>query len=115
MADDKKYYSRPVVLLTRSRTASMAENFCVGFQIMHRGKIIGGPTMGSSGTPLFFSLPGGGSAQVVTTKNMYPDGKELIGYGVQPDMEVYPTIEDFRMGRDRVLEKALEYLNNQIK
>ena len=115
MADDKKYYSKPVVLLTRSRTASMAENFCQGFQIMNRGKIIGGPTAGSSGTPLFFSLPGGGSAQVVTTKNMYPDGKELLCYGVQPDMEVYPTIEDFRMGRDRVLDKALEYFNKNIK
>ncbi|MBW1679532.1 MAG: hypothetical protein JRJ08_05245 [Deltaproteobacteria bacterium] len=115
MADERNYYSKPVVLLTRARTASMAENFCVGFQIMNRGKIIGGPTMGSSGTPLRFSLPGGGTGQVVTTRSSYPDEKEFIGVGVQPDIEVYPTIEDFRMGRDRVLERAVEYLNKNIK
>ena len=115
MADERKYYSKPVVLLTRARTASMAENFCVGFKIMNRGKIIGGPTMGSSGTPLFFSLPGGGTGKVVTTRSSYPDGKEFIGVGVQPDIEVYPMIEDFRTGRDRVLEKAIEYLNKKIK
>lgn len=115
IADERKYYLKPVVLLTRARTASMAENFCVGFQIMGRGKIIGGPTMGSSGTPLFFSLPGGGTGQVVTTKSSYPDEKEFIGVGVQPDIVVYPTIEDFRTGRNRVLEKAVEYLNKNIK
>ena len=43
------------------------------------------------------------------------DLKREQGCGVQPDMEVYPTIEDFRIGKDRVLEKALEYLNNQIR
>jgi C-terminal processing protease CtpA/Prc len=92
----------------------MAENFCVGFHIMNRGKIIGGPTMGSSGTPLSFTLPGGGTAQVVTTRSSYPDGKEFIGTGVKPDIEVYPKIEDFRTGRDRILEKALEYLNKNV-
>lgn len=109
-ADKSKYYSKPVVLLTRPRTGSMAENFCMGFQIMKRGKIIGGPTAGSSGTPLSFALPGGGSAQVVTTRGMYPDGKELIGFGVQPDIKVSPMVEDFRTGRDRILERAIEYL-----
>jgi carboxyl-terminal processing protease len=114
-ADAKKYYAGQVVLLTRARTASMAENFCVGFNIMNRGKTIGGPTMGSSGTPLFFSLPGGGSGQVVTTRSFFPDGTDFIGTGVQPDIEVYPTIDDFRSGVDRVLDKAVEYLNNNIK
>lgn len=109
-ADDVKYYSKPVVLLTRARTGSMAENFCIGFRIMNRGKIIGGPTMGSSGTPLFFSLPGGGKGQVVTTRSFYPDGSDFIGQGVKPDIEVYPTVLDFRQGKDRILDRAVEYL-----
>jgi len=115
MADKSKYYSKPVVLLTRDRTASMAENFCLGFKNMNRGKIIGGSTMGSSGTPLFFSLPGGGGGQVVTTRSSYPDGEEFIGKGVKPDIEVFPTIEDFRSGRDRILESAVEYLKRNVK
>ena len=111
-ADETTYYSKPVVLLTRPRTGSMAENFCMGFRIMNRGKIIGGPTAGSSGTPLVFSMPGGGSAKVVTTRGMYPDGKEFIGIGIEPDILVTPTIDDFRIGYDRILETAIDYLNN---
>lgn len=111
MADANKFYSKPVVILTRARTGSMAENFCVGFRIMKRGIIIGGPTAGSSGTPLFFSLPGGGRVRVVTTRSFYPDNSEFIGYGVQPDIEIHPLIEDFRTGKDRILDKAVEYLS----
>jgi len=109
-ADETKYYSKPVVLLTRPRTGSMAENFCMGFRIMDRGKIIGGPTAGSSGTPLVFSLPGGGSAKVVTTRGLYPDGEEFIGIGIKPDILVTQTIDDFRAGYDRILETAVGYL-----
>jgi len=113
-ADASKYYDKPVVLLTRDRTASMAENFCLGFDIMNRGEIIGGKTMGSSGTPLFFSLPGGGEGQVVTTRGMYPDGTEYTGVGVVPDIEVYQTIEDVRKGKDRILDTALDHLKKTI-
>jgi len=111
-ADHKKYYSNPIVLLTRSRTASMAENFCMGFKIMKRGKIIGEPTAGTSGTPLIFSLPGGGKGQVVTTRSTFPDGTELIGKGVEPDIIVSPGIEDFKNGYDPILNKAITYLKN---
>ncbi|NIM58418.1 MAG: hypothetical protein GTO16_05675 [Candidatus Aminicenantes bacterium] len=114
-ADKKRYYKRPVVLLTRDRTASMAENFCLGFRVMNRGKIIGGRTCGSSGTPLFFSLPGGGRGQVVTNRGMFPDGKEYIGKGITPDIEVYPTVEAIRSGKDRILETALDYLRSLLK
>ena len=113
-ADIDNYYSKPVVLLTRPRTGSMAENFCLGFRIMNRGKIIGGPTGGSSGTPLIYSLPGGGYGKVVTSRGMYPDGKEYIGTGIQPDIEVNITIEDIKLGRDRILESAKEYLTQII-
>lgn len=110
--DSKKYYSKPVVILTRSRTASMAENFCMGFKIMKRGNIIGEPTSGSSGTPLFFSLPGGGKGKVVTTRSTFPDGVELIGKGVEPDIKVSPRIEDFKNGNDPILNTAIQYLVN---
>ena len=114
-ADAKKYYDKPVVILARDRTASMAENFCLGFKVMKRGKIIGGRTMGSSGTPLFFSLPGGGEGQVVTSRGMFPDGTEFTGVGVLPNIEVFTTVKDVREGRDTVLERAMEYLGELLK
>jgi len=106
-----KVFTKPVVLLMGPRTISAAEDFCVGFDAMKRGKMIGEPTAGSTGQPLTINLPGGGIAGICTLKCTYPDGKEFVGVGVQPDVLVHPTIADIRAGRDTVLEAAMSYLN----
>lgn len=59
-----RHYGNPVVVLTSPRTFSAAEDFTADFDLMGRGKIIGEPTGGSTGQPLTFSLPGGGSARL---------------------------------------------------
>lgn len=98
------HFSKPVVLLTSARTYSAAEDFAVAFDAAQRGKIVGEPTGGSTGQPLFFALPGGGSARVCTKHDRYPGGKEFVGVGVQPHVVVHPTLADFRADRDAVLE-----------
>lgn len=103
-------YTKPVAVLTSARTYSAAEDFAVAFDSAKRGKIVGEPTGGSTGQPLMFSLPGGGSARVCTKHDRYPDGKEFMGVGVQPDVLVHPTIADFRAARDTILEAALQAL-----
>lgn len=110
-----KLYTRPVVVLVSAVTASAAEDFCVAFDVMRRGKIIGEPTAGTTGQPLFFSLPGGGSGRVCTKHDRYPDGMEFVGVGIQPDIVVRPTVDGIRMGRDAVLETALLYLKEGHK
>jgi C-terminal processing protease CtpA/Prc len=102
-----KPYTKPVAVLTSARTFSAAEDFAVAFDGMKRGKIVGEATGGSTGQPLSFPLPGGGSARVCTKHDTYPDGKEFVGVGVQPNIVVHPTIADFRSDRDTVLEAAL--------
>jgi carboxyl-terminal processing protease len=106
-------YTRPVVVLTSAGTISAAEDFLVAFDTMQRGTIIGEPTAGSSGEPISFSLPGGGSARVCTLHDRYPNGKEFVGVGVQPNIPVHPTISDFRAGRDTVLAAAVDFLTHK--
>ncbi|GGF18092.1 S41 family peptidase [Hymenobacter cavernae] len=108
-------YTRPVVLLTSARTFSAAEDFAVAFDIMKRGLIIGEPTGGSTGQPLLFSLPGGGMARICTKRDTYPNGKEFVGVGVQPQVMVHPTMRDIRSGRDTILEAALKQLKLTAK
>jgi carboxyl-terminal processing protease len=103
-------YRRPVIVLLGPRTFSAAEDFAVAFDVMDRGRMIGEPTGGSTGQPLFFNLPGGGRARVCTKRDTYPDGREFVGVGIQPDRLVRPTLADFRAGRDPVLEAAVEEL-----
>lgn len=114
-ADKSKYYDKPVVVITGPATFSAAEDFAVAFDSMDRGLIIGEPTAGSTGQPLFFRLTGGGSARVTTKRDSYPDGKEFVGVGVKPDKLITPTIKDLRMGKDTVLEAAKMELKSLIK
>lgn len=105
----------PTVVLIGHSTNSAAEDFLLyAHQQPHFTKI-GSPTSGSTGQPYYFTLPGGAPARVCTKQDTYPDGSEFVGHGVQPDIEVAITLSDYLNGKDPVLEKALEHLNQQLK
>ena len=106
----KHLYTKPVVVLTSARTYSAAEDFTLAFNILKRGAVIGEATGGSTGQPLFISLPGGGTARICTKRDRYPDGRDFVGKGIAPDKIVEPTVDDFRAGRDAALEAALREL-----
>lgn len=104
----------PTVILTGHNTASAAEDFLVYLDKQPHITRMGRKTFGSTGQPLLFELPGGGSARVCTKKDVFPDGREFVGYGIIPQIEVNPTVEDFIQGRDRALEKAVEVLKGKL-
>ncbi|MEM8996994.1 MAG: S41 family peptidase, partial [Acidobacteriota bacterium] len=106
----ERHYRGPVAVLIGPETFSAAEDFAVAFDAMDRGALVGRATGGSTGQPLYFDLPGGGAARIVTKRDTYPDGRDFVGRGVQPDLVVTPTVEAFRTGRDLELEAALEVL-----
>jgi carboxyl-terminal processing protease len=106
-----KHYAGPVAVLTGPQTASAAEDFVVAFHACGRGKVIGQRTCGSTGQPLTVPLPGGGGARICTKRDTYPDGREFVGIGVIPDVEVEPTRADIAAARDPVLSQALAFLS----
>ncbi len=106
----KKFLSKPIVVLTSARTGSAAEDFLVSLEIERRAVIVGEPTGGSAGQPLFISLPGGGSGGICTSASWYPDGRTFVGTGIQPNIRVRPAVADVRSGRDAALEAALKHL-----
>ena len=106
----KDIYSKPVVVLTDAGTFSAAEDFCVAFRNMKRGKLIGTTTGGSTGNPLEISLPGDVHAMICTKKDRYPDGTIFVGVGIIPDIEVKETVDSFLQEKDLVLEKAVQLL-----
>ena len=108
--DGERHYAGPVLVLTSARTYSAAEDFVVAFDAMQRGRIVGEPTGGSTGQPLLFDLPGGGNARICTKRDRYPDGREFVGVGVQPQAVVAPKAADFLAGRDTVLDAAVALL-----
>lgn len=111
--ESTKRLTAPVVILTNHYTESAAEDFLIGADNQKHIIKIGEPTNGSSGQPYRFDLPGGGSARICIKKDMYPDGREFVGKGIQPDIRVTPTVKDYLENRDVVLEAALKYLKSK--
>jgi len=71
---------------------------------------VGEATGGSTGQPLVFRLPGGGLERICVKRDVCADGREFVGKGIQPTIEVARTPEDFRAGRDAALARAVKEL-----
>ncbi len=105
--DEAHHYSKPVIVLISARTFSAAEDVLVAFDQSGRGKLVGQQSAGSTGQPLNFKLPGGGSARVCTWRGTYPDGRPFLGLGIRPQIDVEPNLQDFRAGNDAAVDVAL--------
>lgn len=112
---EKMHYDGPLAILTDRMTASAAEDLVVMLQGNNRATVIGEPTHGSTGQPIFFDLPGGGKVQICTCFSMFPDGRSFVGVGVRPDVPVKRTIKGIAEGRDEVLDAALQVALDLIK
>jgi C-terminal processing protease CtpA/Prc len=106
-------YTKPVAVLTSGATYSAAEDFTATFQGMKRGVVIGEPTGGSTGQPVMFMLPAGGTGRVCAKRDYFSDGTEFVGIGIQPDILVRPTIKSIAAGKDDVLIAALHHLQKK--
>jgi C-terminal processing protease CtpA/Prc len=113
--EGKKPFLGPVVVLVGPGTFSAAEDFLIPLHSSGRATLVGEPTAGSTGQPLVIKLPGRRHARVCTKWDTYSDGREFVGVGVLPDVEVHSTQEDIRKGRDAVLEKGIEVLAKAIR
>lgn len=100
----------PTAVLTGPFTASSSEDFLVATDNQKHIVKIGEATAGTTGMPMSFQLPGGGWARICFKKEIYADGREFVGYGIQPDIKVSKTLKDFLNEKDPALQKAIEYL-----
>lgn len=105
----------PTVILIGHNTGSAAEDFLISADNQKHMIKIGENSFGSTGQPLMFELPGGGFARICTKQDTYPDGREFVGYGIKPDIEIKATFTDYLFEKDPELDKALEYLKTKIE
>lgn len=103
----------PFVVLTGHNTASAAEDFLIALDNLHITTTIGSKTFGSTGQPITIELPDGGSARVCTKRDEYPDGRQFVGYGINPDITIENSVDDLISGNDSVLKKAIEVLQKK--
>jgi len=107
---DSVILTYPVVILMNHSTASAAEDFLVMCDQLRNISLVGEPSNGSTGQPLQFDLPGGGRGHVCAKRDTYPDGRDFVGIGVQPDILVEPSPQDVFSDNDVILQRAVSHL-----
>jgi len=112
--DKWRYHGRTVMLMDE-RTISQAEHTGLFFEAANGTKFIGSPTQGANGDVTGLFLPGGMYVRFSGQGVWHADGRQLQRVGLQPDVEVRPTLAGIRAGRDEVLDAAVDYLGKADK
>ncbi|MEZ0326295.1 MAG: S41 family peptidase [Fimbriimonas sp.] len=105
----------PMVVMHAETSYSNAEMFPAAMKARKLATLVGRPTPG-------YVIYTGGGRLVDGTSIRMPgtgvyrlDGSPLENMGVQPDVNVDITVEDYFAGRDPQLDKSIEILMKQIK
>ena len=108
-------YQGKLVVLVNENTQSQAEYTTMSFRAGSNTTVIGSHTAGADGSVSEIVLPGGLTTLISGCAVYYPDGRETQRVGIVPDIEVKPTIQGIREGRDELLEKAIEIIKQEYR
>ncbi len=106
----KDIYKGKLIVIVNEITQSQAEYTALAFRAGVNTTIIGSTTAGADGNISAISLPGGLRTIISGIGVFYPDGGETQRVGIVPDIEVKPTINGIKSGRDELLERAIELI-----
>ncbi|MCP4150604.1 MAG: hypothetical protein GY757_22850, partial [bacterium] len=106
------YYKGKVIILEDESTLSRAEFTVMALQTAPNSTIIGSQTAGADGNVSSFYLPGSIKTMFTGIGVFYPDGSPTQRIGIVPDIVARPTVAGIRAGRDEVLERAIEFIEN---
>ncbi|WP_289754684.1 S41 family peptidase [uncultured Duncaniella sp.] len=106
-------WAKPVVVLTNRSTFSAANNFASVMKLLPGVRIAGATTGGGSGMPYSSEIPCGWSVRFSACSMLDANGVSTEG-GVTPTegCAVDMDPQDALNGKDTMLEKAMELLNN---
>jgi len=101
----------PLVVLVNEGSASASEITAGAIQDRGRGKLVGVTTYGKgtvqSWSPL---MDNEGAIKVTIARWLTPNGRQIHGKGLTPDVVVEMTQDDIKANRDPQLDKAVEIL-----
>jgi len=101
-------YAGPLFLLIDRGCVCACENFVMPFKMTGRAQLLGESTAGTYSATNFTQFANGMMLNVTSIRHVFPDGSKFEGIGIAPDVEVYPTIQDLKSGKDVILGRALE-------
>lgn len=103
----------PLVVLVDQGSASASEIVAGAVQDHRRGVVIGQRTFGKGSVQAVHELRDGSSLHITTSHWLTPNGREIEGEGLTPDIPVEPQDADGLETDDLTLQRALEWFAAQ--
>ena len=100
-----------MVVLVDGGTASASEIVSGALRDHGRAILIGEKTYGKGSVQEVHEFPDGSSLHVTVARWLTPDGHQIDGTGLQPDVQVGLSEDDRKNGRDPQLARAEAWLN----
>lgn len=103
-------YLGKVILLMDEGTQSQSEFAIMSLRQAPNATVVGNPSIGADGNITVVSLPGDIRFAISGLGVYTPDGEQTQRCGLLPDVECYQTIEGIISGKDELIEKAVELI-----
>jgi len=107
-----EFYQYPTVVLINQGSASASEILAGALRDNYNAKLIGEKSFGKGSIQEQVRLEKDSSVKITVAKWLTPKGVSISGVGLEPDIEVEMTDEDYQENRDPQLEKAIEFIKN---
>ncbi|MDO5724898.1 MAG: S41 family peptidase [Tissierellia bacterium] len=125
VADDKYYSDEemidiPMVVLINGGSASASEILAGAIRDHNRGLLIGEKTFGKGVVQTIKTLPDGSGIKLTISEYFTPNGENIDGLGIEPDVEVKLNEDVKKIGfenlkEDNQLQEALKIIRQKIK
>jgi C-terminal processing protease CtpA/Prc len=107
-------YTQPLVVMISNVNISSGESLAQALKFSNRAVLVGNQTNGTYGSRDGITLPGGARFEFTVGRALFPSGEKYHRIGIQPDVEVTPTIAGLRAGRDETLDVAVATLKKLV-
>ena len=114
MADAPGAPAARVVALIDARTQGAMERLALRLEGLAGATFVGSPSAGSPSEVMPVALPGGLTVTVPLAEWRRPDGAAVQRVGIPPQVAAERTVRGVRVGRDEVLERALQWLQQAL-
>lgn len=105
----------PTVILINEGSASGSEIVAGALKDLELAILVGEKTFGKGSVQTLFPLDDGSAIKLTIAEWLTPNQNTIDGDGVEPDIEIKLTEEDFSNDKDPQLDKAKEIIINQVK
>jgi len=107
---NEKFLDYPIVVLINQGSASASEILAGALRDNRNVLLIGEKSFGKGSIQELEELRGGSSLKITIANWLTPKGQLITDKGLEPDIKVEMSEEDYEQDRDPQLEKALEVI-----